>query len=212
MNIILLGPPGSGKGTQSKYIVKKFNLKLVSFGNILRKRFINNNSINKLINKGDLVNNKLANNIIKDYILNNFNINGYLFDGFPRNILQAKFLNFINIDFIIELYTSTNIITDRLLNRKIHLNSGRVYNIKYNPPKVEGLDNYTGEKLISRIDDLDLNIIKKRIKIYKKLIFNLKNFYKNYFGINKFKSRYIIINANNSINVIKKNIIKALNI
>ncbi len=212
MNIILLGPPGSGKGTQSEYIIKEFDLKLISFGNILRKTFLYNNSINKFINKGYLINNKLANKIIKNYIFNDFNINGYLFDGYPRNIIQAKYLNFINIDFVIELYLPSNIIIDRLLNRKIHLNSGRVYNIKYNPPIVEGLDDYTGEKLISRIDDLDLNIIKKRILIYKKLILNLKNFYKNYFGINNFKNKYLLINANNNIDFIKKEILSLLNI
>ncbi len=212
MNIILLGPPGSGKGTQSKFIIKEFNLKLVSFGNILRNIYFKDNLISKLVNKGNLISDKLANKIIKNYILNNFNINGYLFDGFPRNIFQAKFLNFINIDFVIELYISSSIIIDRLLNRRIHLKSGRVYNIKYNPPIVEGLDDFTGEKLIHRKDDLNKNIIKKRILIYKQSIIDLKNFYKGYFGISKFNKRYILINTNKSINKIKNTIINFLDI
>ncbi len=211
MNIILLGPPGSGKGTQSNFIVNKFGLKLISFGKILRNKFLSNNLVSKLINKGNLIANKLANKIIKNYIINNLNVNGYLFDGFPRNISQAKFLSFININYVIELYISDYLIIDRLLNRKIHLKSGRVYNIKYNPPIVEGLDDYTGEKLISRKDDLNINVIKKRILTYKKFINDLKSFYKNYFGLNKFKKNYILINANNDINKINKNIIYNLN-
>ncbi len=209
INIILLGPPGSGKSTQSKFIIKKYNLCLISLGNILRNKF-NDEFLIKSINKGNLINDNLVNKIIKDYIFCNFNKNGYLFDGFPRNILQAKFLNFININFVIELFVSNNIIIDRLLNRKIHLKSGRSYNIKYNPPKVEGLDDITGEKLVYRKDDLDLDIIKKRLFIYNNIILNLRNYYKNYFYKYKLINNYILINVDKKINLIKKEIINLL--
>ncbi len=208
MNIIILGPPGSGKGTQSFFIIKKYNLSLISFGNILRKNSSKYN-ISKLINSGNLIDDKLSIKIIKDYLYNNKNNNGYLFDGFPRSLSQAKFLNFINIDYIIEFVLENKIIFDRLLNRKIHLNSGRVYNIKYNPPIREGYDDITGEKLVSRYDDLSLNIINKRLFIYYKFINKLRNFYKIYFGDN-FILRYLRINCNNSINYIKNSIYKFL--
>ncbi len=208
MNIIILGPPGSGKGTQSFFIIKKYNLSLISLGNILRKNS-NKYNISKLINNGNLIDDKLSFKIIKNYLYKNSNNNGYLFDGFPRSLSQAKFLNFINIDYIIEFVLKDEIIFDRLLNRNIHLNSGRVYNIKYNPPIREGYDDITGEKLIKRCDDLNLNIIKKRLFIYNDLLIKLRNFYKNYFGINFFY-KYNIIDCNNNINYIKKKIYKIL--
>ncbi len=208
MNIILLGPPGSGKGTQSKFIVNKYKLQLISFGDILRNYNFNKLNIRK-INNGTLINNKLANYIVKKYINNNFNSNGFLFDGFPRNVIQAKFLKFIKINCIIELCVSDNIILDRLLNRKVHIKSGRIYNIKYNPPIMEGIDDITGEKLVSRLDDLNSNIIKKRLIFYKRILINLKNYYKIYFG-NKFVKYYISINANKNINLVKNTIINII--
>ncbi len=208
MNIIILGPPGSGKGTQSFFIINRYNLHLVSFGNILRKK-CNKYNICDHINNGNLIEDELSIKIINDYLFKNINNNGYLFDGFPRNLFQAKFLNFIKINYIIEFYLDERLIFDRLLNRKIHLKSGRVYNIKYNPPIKEGYDDITGEKLITRNDDFNINIIKNRLLIYNNFLLKLRSYYKNYFG-NDYIYRYIKLNSNNDINYIKKKIFNFL--
>ncbi len=211
MNIILLGPPGSGKGTQSKFIIERYKLCLVSLGEILRNNYSNNKKIKRLILNGNLINDNLAFSIIKNYINNNFSNNGYLFDGFPRNIIQANFLSYININYVIELCVSENILLNRLMNRKIHVKSGRIYNKKYNPPKVEGIDDFTGEKLVSRKDDSSIKIIKKRFLIYNKELCLLKNFYKKYFFYKKLKYGYLKVNANKNIYIIRNKIFNFLN-
>ncbi len=210
MNIILFGPPGSGKGTQSKFIVDSLNLKLISLGDILRKYSLKDNNIKKLLDSGNLVPNYITTGIVKDYIFNNYTKNGYLFDGFPKNIVQAKSLNFINIDYVIELYMCNKLILNRLLGRRIHLNSGRIYHVLYNPPHLYGVDNITGEKLVSRNDDTNISVIKKRLSIYYYELINLRLYYKK--KIFKKKSKgYFRINAENNINVVKKKIFNIFN-
>ncbi len=210
MNIILFGPPGSGKGTQSKFIIKKFNLNLISLGNILRKYFKDNLNIKKIISSGSLIDNNLVFNIIKNIILKKNNKCGYLFDGFPRNIIQAKFLRFLNINYVIELRICNKSIFNRLLGRRIHLKSGRIYNYLYNPSKILDIDDITGEKLIFRDDDLNISIIKKRLSIYYYELIYLRSFYKKYFLKYKKNNYYFTINADQSINTVTKNIINIL--
>ncbi len=210
MNIILFGPPGSGKGTQSKFIVDFYDLKLISLGYILRKYVWKNNKIKKIISSGNLVSNTTIINIVKDYIFSKNTKNGYLFDGFPRNIVQAKFLNFINIDYVIELYMCNNLILSRLLGRRIHLNSGRIYHVLYKPPHLYGVDNITGENLISRNDDTDIKVIKKRLSIYYYELINLRFYYKQFFSKKKING-YFRVNADNNIDYVKNNIFSIIN-
>ncbi len=210
MNIILFGPPGSGKGTQSKFIVDYYNLKLISLGYILRKYSLKNIKIKKLLSSGNLVPNYITTNIVKDYISNNHTKNGYLFDGFPRNIIQARSLDFININYVIELYMCSKLILNRLLGRRVHINSGRIYHVLYNPPQFYGIDDITGEKLVSRDDDTDISVIKKRLSIYYYELIYLRSYYKQFFS-RKNIFGYFRINAENDINYVKKKIFNVFN-
>ncbi len=210
MNIILFGPPGSGKGTQSKFIVDFYNLKLISLGYILRKYSLKNIKIKELLSSGNLVPDYISTNIVKDYISSNNTKNGYLFDGFPRNIIQAKSLNFININYVIELYMCNRLILNRLLGRRVHVNSGRIYHVLYNTPKSYGIDDITGEKLVSRDDDTDISVIKKRLSIYYYELIYLRSYYKQLFYSKK-NCGYFRINAENNINNVKKDILNILN-
>ncbi len=209
MNIILFGPPGSGKGTQSKFIIDFYNLKLISLGYILRRYSLKNNKIKKLLNSGNLAPNYITTGIVKDYIFSNHTKNGYLFDGFPRNIVQARSLNFIDIDYVIELYMCNKLILNRLLGRRIHVNSGRIYHVLYNPPHMYGVDDITGEKLVSRDDDTNISVIKKRLSIYYYELIYIRSYYKKLYSKKKIKG-YFRINAENNINCVKEKIFSVL--
>ncbi|QJC35547.1 adenylate kinase family protein [Enterobacteriaceae endosymbiont of Donacia sparganii] len=196
MRIILLGPPGVGKGTYARFISEKYNLPNISVGNILRNYILNNknsfltNQIKKYINKGIMVPDEITIKIIKNYLYNIDCKKGFLLDGYPRNILQANILEKenIKIDIILEFYIPNNQIIKRIIGRRIHLPSGRTYHILLNPPKIKNKDDITGETLITRTDDNLITInnrlqeylkhTKPLIKYYKKLFFKKKIFYK----------------------------------
>ncbi len=210
MNIILFGPPGSGKGTQSRLISDKYKLKLISLGDILRNYHLKDINIKKKIFLGKLISDNIIIKIVKNFIISNFCKYGYLFDGFPRNIIQAKSLDFLNIDYVIELYVYDKLLFKRLFGRRVHINSGRIYHLLYNPPKKYGLDDITGEKLSFRKDDINISVVKKRISIYYYELIYLRCFYKNKFK-NYTKKSYYIINANKNINDVTNNIFLILN-
>ncbi len=216
MNIVLFGPPGSGKGTQSKFIIDKYNLFLISPGEILRNYIKKNNNelsvlINRFIQFGCFVPDNIVINVVNKYLSEHSFKDGYLFDGFPRNVSQAMSIDYLNIDVVIEFYLSRKFIIDRLLGRRIHLNSGRIYHVKYFPPKINGIDDITGEKLIVRNDDL-LNIINNRLYLYYNELLSLRNFYKNKIFNIKVNSncKYYIINSGNDCKKINSKIFKIL--
>ncbi|MCM0158313.1 adenylate kinase family protein [Candidatus Nardonella dryophthoridicola] len=138
MNILIFGPPGSGKGTYSKIISEKYNLLHISTGEILRK-YENSDYINKIILSGELINDEIIFKILKDYIKKNINNkyyykNNIIFDGFPRTYNQALYLNkYIKINIILKLNLDNELIFNRILGRKIHKKSGRIYHDIYNP-------------------------------------------------------------------------------
>uniref|UniRef100_A0A451DFN0 Adenylate kinase n=1 Tax=Buchnera aphidicola (Cinara pseudotsugae) TaxID=2518978 RepID=A0A451DFN0_9GAMM len=209
MRIIMLGAPGSGKGTQTQLLSKHFDIPFISAGEILRQESKKNektkNYINKTINQGKLVKNSFIINLIKKKIKKKNCFDNFILDGFPRTIKQAESLKKnIKMHFVIHLKINTNNILNRITGRLIHESSGRTYHKKFNPPKNKNIDDLTGELLSKRKDDKE-KIIITRLKEYKKLTKPLINWFK--MEDLKKNIKYIEINANKSIHKINKKII-----
>ncbi|VFP77886.1 Adenylate kinase [Buchnera aphidicola (Cinara cf. splendens/pseudotsugae 3390)] len=209
MRIIMLGAPGSGKGTQTQLLSKYFYIPFISAGEILRQESKKNEKtkkyIKETINQGKLVKNSFIINLIKKKIKKKNCFDKFILDGFPRTIKQAESLKkHIKMHFVIHLKISTDNILDRITGRLIHEPSGRTYHKKFNPPKKKNIDDLTGELLSKRKDDKK-KIIITRLKEYKKLTKPLIKWFK--MEDLKKNIKYIEINANKSIHKINKKII-----
>jgi len=182
MNIILLGPPGAGKGTQAAHICEKFNIPQISTGDMLRAAVVARTPIGlkakKVIDEGSLVSDDIMIALVKERIQSQDCKNGYLFDGFPRTIAQADALKLkgIKIDYVVEVQVPDEDIVVRMSGRRVHLSSGRTYHIVFNPPNEQNKDNLTGEDLIQRIDDNE-EIVRDRLSIYHQQTQPLVNYY-----------------------------------
>jgi len=185
MKIILLGAPGAGKGTQANFLKTKFNIPQISTGDMLRSAVTNKTelgvSAKDYMDRGLLVPDGLIINLVKLRINEDDCKNGFLLDGFPRSIPQAQAMKDIgiNIDYVIEIQVPDEGIIERLSGRRIHLKSGRIYHIKYSPPKEEGKDDITGEPLIIRDDDIKETIL-KRLETYHQQTEPLVSFYSSW--------------------------------
>jgi len=182
MNVILLGPPGAGKGTQAAHICEKFNIPQISTGDMLRAAVIAGTEIGleakKVIDAGGLVSDDIIIALVKERIQSPDCKNGYLLDGFPRTITQANSLKTqgININYVVEVQVPDEDIVIRMSGRRVHLASGRTYHIDFNPPIVQNKDDLTGEDLIQRIDDNE-DIVQDRLSIYHQQTQPLVNYY-----------------------------------
>ena len=182
MNVILLGPPGAGKGTQAAHICEKFNIPQISTGDMLRAAVVAETTIGlkakKIIDEGSLVSDDIIIALVKERIQSQDCKNGYLLDGFPRTIAQADSLKSenIKIDYVVEVKVPDEEIVVRMSGRRVHLASGRTYHIAYNPPIVKNKDDLTGEDLIQRIDDNE-DIVRDRLSIYHQQTQPLVNYY-----------------------------------
>ena len=182
MNIILIGPPGAGKGTQAEVLTKSFGIPHISTGNILREAVKSNSKLGQeakeLMDAGILVSDEVIVSIVEDRIAHEDCKDGFLFDGFPRTIPQAISLNDRNvtIDIVIEIFVEDQIIISRMSGRRMHPGSGRNYHIEFNPPKKEDMDDLTGEPLIQREDDKP-ETVKDRLEVYRKQTSPLLKFY-----------------------------------
>ena len=182
MNVILLGPPGAGKGTQAAHICEKFNIPQISTGDMLRAAVVAGTSVGlkakKIIDEGGLVSDDIIITLVKERIQSQDCKNGYLLDGFPRTIAQADSLKLegINIDYVVEVQVPDEDIVVRMSGRRVHLASGRTYHIAFNPPIVENKDNLTGDDLIQRVDDNE-DIVRDRLSIYHQQTQPLVNYY-----------------------------------
>ncbi|MBN8537651.1 MAG: adenylate kinase [Deltaproteobacteria bacterium] len=171
MRLILLGPPGAGKGTQAQFIKEKYNIPQISTGEILRAEIKAQSpmglKLKSLVDSGQLVPDEIIIQIVADKIKTPECRNGFLFDGFPRTIPQAEALKLagIHIDAVLEIHVPDEEIITRMSGRRVHLASGRTYHVKFNPPKVSGKDDITGEDLVQREDDNE-ETVKKRLDIY----------------------------------------------
>jgi adenylate kinase len=171
MRLILLGAPGAGKGTQANFIKEKYNIPQISTGDMLRAAIKAGTELGmaakKVMDAGGLVSDDIMIGLVKDRLKECDCNNGYLFDGFPRTIAQADAMKDagIHVDYVLEIDVPDESIVERMSGRRSHPGSGRVYHIKFNPPKVDNLDDLTGEALIQRDDD-KAETVMKRLAVY----------------------------------------------
>ena len=171
MRLILLGPPGAGKGTQANFIKETFGIPQISTGDMLRAAVKAGTPLGleakKVMDAGGLVSDDIIIGLVKDRLQQDDCKSGYMFDGFPRTLPQADAMKDagVAIDFVLEIDVPDAEIVERMSGRRAHLASGRTYHVKYNPPKVEGKDDVTGEDLVQRDDDKE-ETVKKRLDVY----------------------------------------------
>lgn len=182
MKIILLGAPGAGKGTQAQFMMNKFGIPQISTGDMFRAAIKEGTELGKqakaLMDEGKLVPDELTVALVKDRIAQPDCANGFLLDGFPRTIPQADALKDagVKIDFVLEFDVADEVIVERMSGRRVHQPSGRTYHVVYNPPKVEGKDDETGEDLVQRPDDQE-ETIRKRLVAYHNETAQLVGYY-----------------------------------
>jgi len=171
MRLILLGAPGAGKGTQATFIKEKYNIPQISTGDMLRAAVAAGTELGvaakKVMDAGGLVSDDIIIGLVKDRLKQPDCANGYLFDGFPRTTPQADAMKDagVMIDYVLEIDVPDSAIVERMSGRRVHQPSGRTYHVKFNPPKVEGKDDVTGEALIQRDDDKEETVL-KRLSVY----------------------------------------------
>jgi len=182
MRVILLGGPGAGKGTQANYIKEKYNIPQISTGDMLRAHVKSGSELGvaakKIMDAGGLVSDDIIMGMVKERITEDDCSNGFLFDGFPRTIPQAEALQQagVDVDAVVEINVPDGEIIKRMSGRRVHLASGRTYHVTFNPPKVEGKDDVTGEDLIQRDDDQE-ETVRARLNIYHDQTEPLISFY-----------------------------------
>ena len=215
MRIILLGAPGAGKGTQAHFICEKYKMPQNSTGDMLRAAVKGKTElgmqVEAVMSSGGLVTDEIIIELVKARITEEDCANGFLFDGFPRTIPQAQALvdADVPIDVVLEISVPDEEIVRRLSGRRVHLDSGRVYHVTFNPPQVSGKDDVTGESLIQREDDKE-DTVRNRLKVYHQQTEPLVKFYadlhRENYGVEVRK-----VNGVSEVNLIKKNIFRALN-
>jgi len=172
MKLILLGPPGAGKGTQATQLCRKYGIVQISTGDMLRSAVKNGSALGlaakKVMDSGSLVSDDIIIGLVKDRITQPDCVNGFLFDGFPRTIAQAEAMRHagVQIDAVLQIEVPDSAIIERMSGRRSHPASGRTYHLTYNPPKVAGKDDITGEDLVQRADDAE-DTVRKRLEVYQ---------------------------------------------
>ena len=216
MRLILIGPPGAGKGTQAAFIKEKFGIPQISTGDMLRAAVKAGTPLGlaakEVMDKGQLVSDDIIIGLVKERLTQPDCANGFLFDGFPRTIPQAEALKQagIPIDFVLEIAVPDEEIVTRMSGRRVDPVSGRTYHIKYNPPKVEGKDDITGDPLIQRDDDKE-EVVLKRLAVYHAQTEALVKFYGDLAASGEATApQYHSISGLGSIEEIKNRVFEAL--
>ena len=182
MRLILLGPPGAGKGTQASFIRERFRIPQISTGDMLRAAVKAGTPLGiaakKVMDAGQLVSDDIIIGLVKERLRDHDCGNGCLFDGFPRTVPQAEAMRHsgVDLDFVLEIDVDEDEIIQRMSGRRVHPGSGRVYHVKFNPPKVPGKDDVTGEPLIQRDDDKE-ETVGRRLQVYRQQTRPLVDYY-----------------------------------
>jgi len=187
MRLILIGAPGAGKGTQAQFICEKFGISQISTGDMLRAAIKAGTPLGieakKVMDAGSLVSDDIIIGLVTERLQQDDCKAGYLFDGFPRTIPQAEAMRAASValDFVLEIDVADSEIVERMSGRRVHSASGRSYHVKFNPPKVDGKDDVTGEALIHRDDDRE-ETVKRRLQVYHSQTKPLIEFYSTWFA------------------------------
>jgi len=216
MRVILLGAPGAGKGTQAQFITEKYDIPQISTGDMLRAAVKAGTPLGleakKIMDEGGLVSDDIILGLVKERLQEPDCANGFLFDGFPRTIPQAEALRSqgIPIDAVVEIDVADEEIVKRMSGRRVHLPSGRTYHVIYNPPKVEGKDDATGEDLIQREDDNE-ETVRKRLEVYHSQTEPLVEFYSKWAASGSDDApKYIRVAGTGSVEEIRDRIFEQL--
>ena len=208
-NIILLGPPGAGKGTQADLICSLCGIPKISTGDMLREAVASGSDfgqkVSNILDTGGLVSDEIIGSLIKDRLTKSDCMSGSLFDGVPRTLGQASELKNMGIEFthVIEIHVDDEVIVSRMSGRRVHPGSGKNYHIEYNPPKVDGIDDETGELLIQREDDKPETVL-KRLSVYHDQTKPLSEFYINQSKLSNLI--YIKVDGSRTVNEVFKTI------
>ncbi|HJD44106.1 MAG TPA: adenylate kinase [Candidatus Paenalcaligenes intestinipullorum] len=216
MRLILLGPPGAGKGTQATFITEAFGIPQISTGDMLRAAVKAQTPLGiaakSIIDAGGLVSDDIIIGLVRDRLQADDCKNGYLFDGFPRTIPQADALKDaqVPLDFVIEIDVPNEDIIERISGRRVHPESGRSYHVRFNPPKTENVDDVTGEALVQRDDDKE-ETVRKRLEVYEAQTRPLVEYYSSWAESGDAKApQYRKISGVGSVDEIKARIVDAL--
>jgi adenylate kinase len=213
VRVILLGPPGAGKGTQAQFICEQFEIPQISTGDMLRAAVSAGSElglrVKSVMDSGALVSDEIIIELVKERITAADCANGFLFDGFPRTIVQADALKVaeVDIDVVLEISVPDEEIVSRLSGRRVHPGSGRTYHVEYNPPAVEGKDDVTGEALIQREDDKEATV-RERLSVYREQTQPLIGYYSD--KADNSDLRYITVDGLGEVAEIQKEIIRTL--
>ena len=213
MKIVLLGPPGAGKGTQAKFLCDAFAIPQISTGDMLRAAVGAGTALGQrvqaVMESGALVSDDIIIELVKQRIRSDDCANGFLFDGFPRTIPQAEALDAagIALDAVIEIQVPDDEVVKRMSGRRVHLGSGRVYHLLYNPPQAEGVDDETGEALVQREDDRE-DTVRDRLAVYRRQTHPLVKFYEA--SAARCPLRCIAVDGRGGVREIEKAILNAL--
>lgn len=214
MKLILLGAPGAGKGTQAQFLTKQYGIPQISTGDMLRAAIKEGTALGKqakaFMDAGKLVTDEIIIGLVKERITQPDCEKGFLLDGFPRTVPQADALAEaeVAIDAVIEIDVADDVIIERMSGRRAHLASGRTYHMVYNPPKVDGKDDLTGEDLVLRDDDKP-DVVKDRLKVYHEQTKPLISYYQNV-AKNNPALKYIKTDGTQPIADVEKSILSAL--
>ena len=216
MRLILLGAPGAGKGTQAAFICQKYGIPQISTGDMLRAAVKAGTAMGlaakKVMDSGGLVSDDIIIGLVKERIAQPDCANGFLFDGFPRTIPQAEAMKNagVKLDLVLEIDVPDAAIIERMSGRRVHQASGRTYHVKFNPPKVDGKDDLTGEPLIQRDDDAEATV-RKRLDVYQSQTRPLVSYYSDWAAKGDAQApRYELISGTGSVEEITGRALKAL--